>query len=50
MVIVVTKMMEFFRRPGTQEARTVSEVGPVSVFRWSGSEPVEKELQGAENI
>lgn len=46
---VVTKILEFFRRLGTQEARNVLEDGPVSIFRRRGSEPVKKELPGAES-
>ena len=40
MVRVVAKILEFIRRLWTQGARGILEIGPVSLFRWSGSEPV----------
>jgi hypothetical protein len=43
------QILEFIHRLGTQRARNILEVGSVSIFRWSGSEPVKKELPSAEN-
>jgi len=35
----VTKILEFIRLLWTQGACNILEVGPICIFRWSGSEP-----------